>query len=38
VLPIADIFFGTLIPAKEHLATPNREAGAQQVSLLLSAS
>jgi hypothetical protein len=38
VLPLADILFGTLIPAKQHLATPNREAGAEQVSLLLSAS
>jgi sterol desaturase/sphingolipid hydroxylase (fatty acid hydroxylase superfamily) len=38
VLPLADILFGTLIPARQHLATPDREAGAEQVSLLLSAS
>ena len=30
VLPVADMLFGTLIPGKEHLATPNREAGARQ--------
>jgi hypothetical protein len=38
VLPLADIVFGTLIPAKDHLALPDRENGAAQVGLLLSES
>ncbi len=36
VLPLADILFGTLIPAEEHMAVPDREDGASQVRLLLS--
>ena len=31
VLPLADIVFGTLIPAKDHMALPDREDGAHQV-------
>jgi hypothetical protein len=38
VLPLADLVFGTLIPAKEHIALPDREAGAAQVGMLLSGS
>lgn len=38
VLPLADIVFGTLIPAKDHMALPDREDGATQVGLLLSES
>jgi sterol desaturase/sphingolipid hydroxylase (fatty acid hydroxylase superfamily) len=38
VLPLADIVFGTLIPAKDHLTLPDREDGATQVHLLLSES
>jgi hypothetical protein len=36
VLPLADIVFRTLIPAKEHMVLPDREGGAAQVGLLLS--
>jgi hypothetical protein len=36
VLPLADIVFGTLIPAEEHLTVPDREGGATHVGLLLS--
>ena len=38
VLPLADLLFGTLIPAKEHMGVPDREEGAHQVALLLSES
>jgi hypothetical protein len=38
VLPLADIVFGTLIPAREHVVPPDRVEGAQQVGLLLSQS
>lgn len=37
VLPLADLLFGTLIPAGNHIAPPDRERGAHQVELLLSA-
>jgi hypothetical protein len=36
VLPLADIVFRTLIPAKDHMARPDREGGAIQVGVLLS--
>ena len=36
VLPLADIVFGTLIPAEEHMTVPDREDGATHVGLLLS--
>jgi hypothetical protein len=36
VLPLADFMFGTLLlPAKEHIASPDRVQGARQVGLLL---
>lgn len=38
VLPVADLLLGTLIPATEHIAPPNRADGAQQVGLLFAAS
>jgi hypothetical protein len=38
VLPLADILFGTLIGAQEHMALPDREEGARQVELLFGES
>jgi hypothetical protein len=38
VLPLADIVFGSLIPASEHLPVPNRDEGAIQVGVVLSES
>jgi hypothetical protein len=38
VLPVADFVFGTLLPAREHVTTPDRSHGANQVALLLSES
>jgi hypothetical protein len=38
VLPLADFVLGTRIPAKDHLALPDREDGAAHVRLLLSES
>jgi hypothetical protein len=38
VLPVADILFGTLIPAREHIPVPDREEGASHVGLVLSKS
>ena len=36
VLPLADVVFGTLIPAKQRMAMPDRQNGATHVGLLLS--
>jgi hypothetical protein len=38
VLPLADVVLGTLIPAKEHMPVPDREAGAIHVGAVLSKS
>ena len=38
VLPLADIIFGSLIPAREHLPVPDRDEGAIQVGVVLSES
>lgn len=35
VLPLADLIFGTLIPAKERIAVPNRSEGALRVTRAL---
>jgi hypothetical protein len=36
VLPLADVLFGTLIPAGQRAAVPDRATGAAQVKLILS--
>jgi sterol desaturase/sphingolipid hydroxylase (fatty acid hydroxylase superfamily) len=36
VLPLADAIFGTLIPARERLMTPERKQGAADVAVVLS--
>lgn len=36
VLPLADILFGTLIPARQRVTVPDRDTGAAQVKLALS--
>ncbi len=36
VFPLADMVFGTFIPAAEHLPVPDRETGVRQVRLLLA--